>query len=147
MKVLDFGLVKDTASQEVSLTLAGAFCGSPETISPEAVRGQDVGPQSDLYALAAVGYFLLTGKGLFDATELVDYLNHHLKSAPVPFERRGVAVPDDLAAVLFRCLEKDPDARPATANILRRELDDCTDAGRWTQENAAEWWRVHPSRR
>ncbi len=90
-----------------------------------------------------MGYFLLAGKGLFDADEVVEYLNHHLKSKPISFAQRGVAVPADLEAVLLRCLEKEPSARPESAEELRREFDRCTDAGRWTQQDAAEWWHTH----
>jgi serine/threonine-protein kinase len=143
-KVVDFGLVKDLqATEPVELTGANTIAGTPLYLSPEAITGGDrIGPQSDLYALGAVGYFLLTGHAPF-AGSLIEVCGHHLHSKPVrPSQRLGRPLPAALEDVLLRCLEKEPDRRPASADALAHALD-AAGAGEWSQDDAREWWRAH----
>jgi serine/threonine-protein kinase len=142
-KVVDFGLVKDLYAQEsVELTGANAITGTPLYLSPEALDGADrVGPESDLYGLAAVGYFLLAGRPPFEGN-LIEVCSQHLHTAPVaPSERLGRQVPRQLETVLLHCLEKDPKRRPATARDLAAALVACSDVGEWTADAASAWWR------
>jgi len=141
VKVLDFGLVKDLRAEPPVLTIEGEICGTPQTISPEALSGQPVGPAADLYALGAVGCFLLTGRGIFDASTGMEFIGHHLHTEPIPPSARVEGVPADLEAVLLSCLRKDPGQRPAGARALHDALLRCADAGGWDGEAAAEWWR------
>ena len=144
-KVVDFGLVKDLQADEpVELTGANTIAGTPLYLSPEAITSVDgVGPASDLYALGAVGYFLLTGKPPFEGN-LIEVCGHHLHTKPArPSARLGRSLPADLEAVLLRCLEKDPAGRYASARDLADALAGCADAGAWTQEHAQSWWREH----
>ena len=91
-KVVDFGLVKqfatlgsaDTATTVVGVTAANTIVGTPLYLSPEAITGRDLDGRSDLYALGAVGYYLLTGEPVFSATSIVEVSAHHLHSVPVP---------------------------------------------------------------
>jgi serine/threonine-protein kinase len=140
VKVMDFGLVKDMHTDDPDLGGAGEVCGTPETISPEAARGRDVGPAADLYALGAVGCHLLTGKHVFDAKSAVEMVLAHVSREPIPPSERVADVPADLEEVLLACLRKDPAARPASALALRDALRACRDAGRWTEADAARWW-------
>jgi serine/threonine protein kinase len=140
VKVMDFGLVKDTATGDVAMTGVGEICGTPETIAPESIRGRAVGPAADIYALGAVGCWLLTGKHVFDAATGLEFVAAHLHKEPIPPSARGVAVPAGLEAALMRCLAKDAADRPASAIELRDALLACGDAGRWTQRDAAAWW-------
>lgn len=143
LKVMDFGLVKETEGSARTLTGAGEVCGSPETISPEVLRGEAVTPAADLYALGAVGCFLLTGKPIFDADTVPLLLAMHLGAPPIPPRARGVAAPADLEATLLACLAKDPAERPAGAEALARRLAACADAGTWGEAEAAAWWAEH----
>jgi len=140
LKVMDFGLVKDVEGGGQTLTGVGEVCGSPETISPEVLRGEPVTAQADVYALGAVGCFLLTGKPIFDAETLPLFLAKHLGAPPIPPSARGAQVPADLEAALMRCLEKDPAARPPGAEALRQDLRACRDHGAWGAEEARAWW-------
>ena len=91
VKVLDFGLVKDIGprrddgpSAAPTLTVANAITGTPLYMSPEAVVAPETAdPRSDLYALGAVGYWLLTGTHVFSGS-LVEVCAHHLHSEPEP---------------------------------------------------------------
>jgi len=145
VKVLDFGLVKEIAQTDGNLTQANVLIGTPLYMAPEIISepGQ-ASPQSDLYALGAVGYFLLTARNVFDGTSAVEICANHLSTPPVPpSQRAGLAVPEDLETLILGCLEKNPSRRPPNAASLRTSLLGCRDAGTWTQQDAREWWQGH----
>ena len=141
LKVLDFGLVKDVgAPDEVALSRDDALQGTPLYMAPEALTDPAaVDGRSDLYALGAVAYFLLAGRHVFEG-KLVEVLGHHLHTAPTPPSELGAEVEPALEAIVLRCLEKAPAARPATAGELRRALLACPAAGAWGREEATAWW-------
>ncbi len=144
VKVLDFGLVKDVAPDEpgVSLTNVAEVKGTPLYMSPESITDPNaVDPRSDIYALGAVGYFLLTGTHVFDGRTVVEVCSHHLHTPPeAPSLRRGEAVPEALERLVLSCLAKDPGGRPQSAVELRASLLSCGVAA-WTDELARAWWR------
>jgi eukaryotic-like serine/threonine-protein kinase len=143
VKVLDFGLAKALDSQErASVTSPNAVMGTPLYLSPEAVNQPDqVDARSDVYALAAVGYFLLTGTPVFSGPTVMEICMKHAKSAPEPpSARRGQPVSVDLEALLLRCLAKAPADRPSDAAEMSRELEICSVAGVWTLLDAAAGW-------
>jgi eukaryotic-like serine/threonine-protein kinase len=142
-KVLDFGLVKSvTMSGDPALTQAGSIAGTPLYMSPEALIAKDsMDARSDLYAVGAVGYFLLTGHHVFEAKTLLEVCGHHMHTVPLaPCQRLGGPVPADLEAVVMQCLEKDPARRPHSALELRARLRECRCATLWSQERARAWW-------
>jgi len=80
-KVVDFGLVEDLECGGAALPRADIVQGTPLYLSPEAITAPDrVDPRGDLYALGAVGYFMLTGKHVFSGATLVEVCSHHLHS-------------------------------------------------------------------
>ena len=86
-KVVDFGLVKraDGRRARRDVTSAIVLTGTPLYMSPEAITTPDaVDARSDLYALGAVGYFLLTGKPVFEAASMAEAFGHHLHTVPMP---------------------------------------------------------------
>jgi tRNA A-37 threonylcarbamoyl transferase component Bud32 len=146
VKLLDFGLVKDMESpQEISVTNVNTLTGTPLYISPEAIVSPErLGPRSDLYAVGLVGYFLLTGKPVFDGKNVVDICSKHLHDRPVRMSvRLGRSVPADLERVILSCLEKEPSRRPKSAASLAGLLDQCADSGAWTIDRARAWWAQH----
>ncbi len=82
-KVLDFGLVRQiTGDADPRLTAEDVLRGTPQYLAPEAIRNQDdVDARSDLYALGAVGYFLLTGTEVFSGRGPLEVIHHHLDGA------------------------------------------------------------------
>jgi hypothetical protein len=148
VKVLDFGLVKAMDNEKATaLTAANAITGTPQYLSPEAIdRPDSVDSRSDLYAVGAVGYFLLTGKPVFEGASVVELI-HRVSRDPVPSiaSRRGSPVSHDLEAVLMRCLAKKPGDRFASADLLLDALLACQAAGRWTRHDAEAWWREPPT--
>jgi serine/threonine-protein kinase len=153
VKVLDFGLVKDVGGKEsgdtsdAALTKANTITGTPLYIAPETLTAPEtVDARADLYALGAVGYWLLTGTHVFDGRSVFEVCAQHLHSVPDrPTIRLGASVTADLEALLLACLAKRPEDRPASARALRERLHACAAAGRWTNARAAEWWAVHRS--
>jgi serine/threonine-protein kinase len=139
-KVVDFGLVKE--SGDPGLTHADSVTGTPLYLSPEAIRDPaTVTPSSDLYALGAVAYFLLTGTEVFRGKTVVDVCAKHLHEAPEPPSRRAAEVPADLEALVLACLEKDPGQRPASALELQAGVRRCRDFDTWSPEHAIGWWQ------
>lgn len=151
VKVVDFGLVKDVrggAAAETALTIADSITGTPHYMAPETISAPDaVDARTDIYALGAVGYWLLTGTHVFRGNTVMEVLAHHLHSTPEPpAVRLNAAVERDLEKVLLACLAKAPGDRPASAEALRDQLRACHAARRWTTQRAAEWWALHADR-
>ncbi|HET9959344.1 MAG TPA: hypothetical protein VFQ61_32865, partial [Polyangiaceae bacterium] len=95
----------------------------------------------DLYALGAVGYFLLCGEPVFTGDTTVEVCSHHLHTRPQPpSERLDKTISDSLQRVILSCLEKDPKERPANAQTLVALLDGCDGVPPWGQEQAEAWW-------
>ena len=142
-KVVDFGLVKDLDRRaQANLTLDSWMVGTPHYLSPEAISSPDgIGPASDLYSLACVAYFLLTGHTVFEGGSVIEICSPHLNSLPTPLaERLGRPLPESISALVHACLEKDATRRPASARALRAALDACADTGAWSEAAAREWW-------
>jgi serine/threonine-protein kinase len=112
----------------------------------------EVDERSDLYAVGAVGYFLLTGTNVFEGKTTVEVCGHHLHAPVVPpSERLGRSLPAALERLVVRCLAKKPSDRPQSALALRHELRACrlalAGAGDdWAQEQAQAWWERQGSK-
>ncbi len=144
VKVLDFGLVKAVDNTRQAMQ-SGGLTGTPLYMSPEAIQTPDlVDGRSDLYAVGAVGYFLLTGKPLFDAASLVELCQRHIETVPeTPSTRLGRPVSADLESAIMSCLEKSRARRPQTARELSNLLEAAADANAWPFSEAEAWWGRH----
>lgn len=143
VKVLDFGLVRPVAPDaDAAVTAANVITGTPLYMAPEAIERPDqVDARSDLYAVGAVGYFLLTGTAVFQGRNMLDLLKKQVSSPPQrPSERAGKTFSADLEWLLMRCLAKSPNERPASAGELAELLSGCAVAGSWTAADARAWW-------
>ena len=146
VKVLDFGLVKAVDEANSKLTLDNTVVGTPHYLAPEAINAPDeVGPPADIYALGAVGYFLLTGADVFDGKTIIEVCSKHLTEQPTPpSQLLDDPIHPDLEALLLRCLQKSPDERYADGRELAMALDELD--LQWSEEDAATWWEAHSVR-
>ena len=127
--VTDFGIAKAisaarAASATSQLTQVGTSVGTPAYISPEQAAGDpDVDHRADIYSLGCMAYELLAGQPPFHGRTPQRTLAAHLAEAPVSIESLRPDVPASLAALIMRCLEKEPGNRPQSGAELLGALD------------------------
>jgi hypothetical protein len=119
--VTDFGIAR--AMADASLTQSGMIVGTPHYMSPEQCAGRPLGPQSDQYSLAAVGFQMLTGTVPFDAESLPAVMQHHFFTPPPDVNSMRGGIPAELAAVIRRALAKKPEERYASTGEMVAALD------------------------
>ncbi len=149
VKVLDFGLVKDTRSPHTrDLTRALRVLGTPAFMAPERIERPDSADlRSDLYALGAVGFFLLTGKAPFDGESDLALAYRVVNiAAPSVASLTTEPVPPALDALIAGCLAKSPDDRPPSAEAITALLDQMLATMPWTNLQARAWWESPPAR-
>jgi eukaryotic-like serine/threonine-protein kinase len=148
VKVLDFGLVRLRAAHGdagASLTGEPVVACTPAYAAPEIARGEDTyDHRVDIYAVGCVAYWLLTGQRVFDTSTPMQMLFDHARTPPTPPRMRTeLRIPPDLEQLIMECLEKEPDRRPASADVLAQRLAACHLPEPWTRERAERWWRTH----
>jgi serine/threonine-protein kinase len=147
VKLLDFGLTRPpTAAKETVPARAGAFWGTPGYVPPDLMPPL-FGPadaRADIFSVGASAYFMLEGKSPFDrGTPLATLFAVRNDHPPPPRGRNNEPVAD-LAAVVLRCLEKDPTGRYASIPELAMALRSCRCAHGWDSALARQWWGQHP---
>ncbi|MBZ0113368.1 MAG: serine/threonine protein kinase [Thermoanaerobaculia bacterium] len=113
-KVLDFGLAKDFAD-DGTMTQSGLVVGTPAYMSPEQIREQPLGPQSDIYSLAAVCYYAMTGHRTVESTEVVDIFSEVVHRVPPRVSELLPGAPREVDEAFSAALAKDPMDRPSSA--------------------------------
>jgi eukaryotic-like serine/threonine-protein kinase len=143
VKVLDFGLVKDTrADASDVLSEANTIMGTPSYMSPEAITTPaSVAPPSDIYSVGAVAYYLLTGQPVFSGDTPIEVCLRHLTETPLPPSLAlGRPIPRAVEDVVLSCLAKEPANRPLSARALEQAFSSL-EGPAWTQREARAWWR------
>ena len=146
-KVVDFGLVKNLSTADSRVTLDGTAVGTPHYMAPEALQTPDrIDARSDVYALGATAYFLLTGSTVFEGT-LAEVMTKLLRDAPVsPSLRLGRPLPPSMEALVVATLAKAPEARPESVEAIQSALASASDVPAWSPAEAAAWWRSRGAR-
>ncbi len=139
-KVLDFGLVF-AHEPDLRLTAPGKVAGTPGFMAPEQASGQ-FDQRSDLYALGCVGFFLLTGRSVFQGPNPMAILLKHATEAPPAPSSLAPGIPAELDALILDCLSKRPSDRPGSASELWARLGQVPLERPWTAARAAEWWKA-----
>lgn len=135
--VTDFGIAKAiSASRTVAdaggdaQTALGTALGTPRYIAPEQAAGDAVDGRTDIYAWGVMAYELFAGAHPFGERQSAQqFIAAHMTEVPPPLASRAGDVPEPLAALVDRCLEKDPARRPQSAAELVAALDDAARSG------------------
>lgn len=143
IKVLDFGLVKPVKeATDMKITSANLVAGTPQYMAPERLSDpQRNDPRSDIYAIGAVAYFLLTGNDFLRGSNIADILLQVVNAPPLrPSANTSVSIPLELDELVYCCLAKSPDARPASVLDVIAVLERVQSSHPWTREDAAACW-------
>jgi WD40 repeat protein len=122
-KIADFGLAK-RLDEEPAPTETGSILGTPSYMAPEQVRGpgHGIGPATDVYALGAILYELLTGRPPFKGASPMDTVLQVIHDEPVPPSRLQRRIPPDLETICLKCLAREPGGRYPSAAALADDL-------------------------
>ena len=154
VKVLDFGLAKGTATTAAPTidsgavtdlhTREGAVMGTVPYMSPEQVAGRPVDARSDIFSLGVMLYELATGDRPFRGESSAELASAILRDVPPPLPTGRSGLPEALARIIDRCLEKDPAARFATMQDVRGALQGVAQGGTAapSRGRAAGWARL-----
>ncbi len=137
VKLLDFGIAKVTdTSSNSRLTQQGQVIGTPTYMAPEQIRGQEVTPRTDLYALGGMIFEMLTGAPPFDSNAVMEVLGMHLSAAVPPIAEVAPerTVPPELEAAIQQALAKKPEDRFESAAVFRQRLNEISGSLAQTQE-------------
>jgi eukaryotic-like serine/threonine-protein kinase len=145
-KLLDFGLVQCLGGMDREshkLTVQGVILGSPPYMAPEQSLGRsNLDARTDIYSVGALAYFLLTGQPPFVRETAMELLVAHAHEKPAPLAEIRSDIPEDLQAVVMRCLEKEPGRRFQDADGLEQALSECGVSDLWTRQAAERWWKA-----
>lgn len=138
VKVLDFGLAGEFSTR--SSHDSSRVQGTPAYMAPETITHPDqIDVRIDIYAVGAVGYFLLCGRHIFGGDSVNAILSQQLNSKPIPISQRRPDVPESLQALIMDCLQKDPSQRPVSVEEFAERVA-LVSEDLWTEEDAKQGW-------
>jgi serine/threonine protein kinase len=120
VKLADFGIAR--AADQSSITQVGSVLGTAAYLSPEQARGDEAGPQADLYSLGVVTYQLISGRLPYEASSLSELALKQQRESPIPLDELNPEVPRALAQAVATTVSIDPRDRPADAMVLAEML-------------------------
>ncbi len=129
VRVLDFGIAKLRDGQgditAMPMTQAGDLLGTPQYMAPEQIRGETIDARTDVYAMGAMVYEIITGRLPFEAPTLMAILSKHLTELPTPpIERRAdLKIPPELSALVVAAMAKNPNDRPLSMDAFNEGLE------------------------
>jgi serine/threonine-protein kinase len=121
LKIIDFGLAHSAHLQ--GMTATGLIMGTPEYMAPEQVAGKRVDERADIYALGIILYELFTGRVPFTGDSAIAVGFMQMKDPPLPPRNINPQLPDEIEAVILKCLQKEPSARYASVGQLKSALE------------------------
>jgi serine/threonine protein kinase len=122
VKLADFGIAK--ATEQSSITQVGSVLGTAAYLAPEQARGEEAGPQADIYALGVVTYQLISGRLPYEANSLTELALKQQQETPAHLDALVAAVTPELADAVAIALALDPRERYATARDMSQAVSD-----------------------
>ena len=146
VKVVDFGLAKDLSfNLAPEITQSGLISGTPLYIAPECLdEPASASPRSDIYAVGAVMFYLLTGREMFTGGNLFEVLrkvSHEQPPRVSDVVRLGI--PAELVELVHRCVARNPADRPASVEVIMEVVDSLAAKYPWAQADADRWWQAY----
>jgi serine/threonine protein kinase len=124
VKLADFGIAKAMADPTSQITQVGSVLGTAAYLAPEQAGGEEVGPPADLYGIGVVTYQLISGRLPYDANSLTELALMQQSEYPARLDEVAPDTPEALAIAVQRALALDPAERYASADEMRRALQD-----------------------
>ncbi|MDH3944921.1 MAG: protein kinase, partial [Anaerolineae bacterium] len=121
IRLMDFGLARSVASR---LTSEGGIVGTVYYMAPEQAMGKDVSPSADLYALGVILYELTTGALPFEDPDPIAVISQHIHAPPINARLKNPDLPPRLSDLIMSLLSKEPEERPASAQVILSALED-----------------------
>ncbi len=121
--VLDFGLAKSLEAEVTKMTRTGQIMGTPRYMSPEQVEAKEVDHRSDLYSLGLILYEIFTGQVPFRGESAMQLMYQRMTEHPADPRTGCPDLPEYIAGIILKCLEKDPDRRYQNAREILQDLE------------------------
>jgi tetratricopeptide (TPR) repeat protein len=119
-KIMDFGIARSLRT--AGMTAGGMIIGTPEYMAPEQVEGQEADQRTDIYALGAILFEMVTGRVPFEGDSPLSVAYKHKNEPPPPPRKLNAQVPEPLDGLILRCLEKEKENRYQTADEVLADL-------------------------
>ena len=139
IKLIDFGIAASSKSKRLTFAKLSQTMGTPDYISPEQVKGKRGDSRSDLYALGAMLYEMLTGKVPFSGDNPFLIMNDRLLNNPVPPREIDPGISPQLQEIIYRALERDPKNRYRTARDFAWDLQHQDQVGVSDRMELQDW--------
>jgi serine/threonine protein kinase/tetratricopeptide (TPR) repeat protein len=119
-KIMDFGIARSLRT--AGMTAEGMIIGTPEYMAPEQVEGQEVDQRTDIYALGAILFEMVTGRVPFEGDSPLSIAYKHKNEIPAPPRKLNTQVPEPLNSLILRCLDKEKENRYQNADDVLADL-------------------------
>ena len=139
IKLIDFGIAGREGARRITFAKLSQVMGTPDYISPEQVKGKRGDGRSDIYALGAMLYEMLTGKTPFQGPNPFAIMNDRLINNPIPPRELDPSISPQLQEVIYRALERDPKNRYSTAREFLRDLEHLDQVGVADRPELHDW--------
>ena len=142
VKVLDFGLARTVSLSSTQITQQHLLGGTPAYIAPERIRSPErIDPSSDIYAVGAVAFYLLTGHELIEGGAPEEILMKAMAGAQArPSSIATTAIPEELDVLVLECLARDPEGRPDDMDAVLNVFGEIARIYPWSEDEARAWW-------